>query len=49
MGAEFFMLDVDLDELLRVRLAPDLALAVREQPVEAGTDQQHHVRVFQHR
>ena len=31
-------LDVDLDELLR-RLAPGLALAVRQQPVEAGADQ----------
>ncbi|SPC23583.1 hypothetical protein CO2235_MP70243 [Cupriavidus oxalaticus] len=38
--------DVDLDELLR--LAPGLALAVRQQPVQAGADQQHHVGFGQH-
>src|SRR3546814_18003124 len=29
-------LDIDLDELLRARLAPGLALAMRQQPVEEG-------------
>jgi len=42
-------LDVDLDELGRARLAPALALAVRQQPVQPGADQQHHVRVLQRR
>ena len=42
-------LDVDLDEPLRSRLAPGLALAVRQQPVEAGADQHHDVGVLQHR
>ncbi|MNK97059.1 hypothetical protein D3C87_1173740 [compost metagenome] len=38
--------DVDLDELLR--LAPGLAFAVRQQPVQAGADQHHHVSFRQH-
>src|SRR3954462_10841951 len=42
-------LDVDLDELLRVRFAPGLAFAVRQQPVQARADQHHDVGVFQHR
>src|SRR6266498_2106336 len=42
-------LNVDLDELLRSKLAPSLALAVRQQPVEAGADQHHDIGVFQHR
>ena len=41
-------LDIDLDELLRVRLAPGLAFAVRQQPVEAGADQHHDVGILQH-
>ena len=40
-------LDIDLDELLR-RLTPGLALAVRQQPVEAGADQHDDVGVFEH-
>src|SRR5438309_12123509 len=43
----FLRLDVDLDELLR-RLAPSLALAVRQQPIETCPDQHHDVRVLQH-
>ena len=42
-------LDVDLDELLRSRLTPGLALAVRQKPVEAGADQHHDVGILQHR
>ncbi|SPC14616.1 hypothetical protein CT19431_MP100198 [Cupriavidus taiwanensis] len=38
--------DVDLDELLRA--APGLALAVRQQPVQARADQHHHVGFRQH-
>jgi hypothetical protein len=41
-------LDVDLDELLRARRAPLLALAVTEQPVEAGTDHHYDIAVGQH-
>ena len=41
-------LDVDLDELLRARLAPGLALAVRQKPVEAGAHQHHDVGILQH-
>ena len=41
-------LDVDLDELLR-RLAPGLALAVRQEPVQARADQHHDIGVLQHR
>ena len=48
IGIHFLRLDVDLDELLR-RIAPGLALAVRQQPVEAGADQHHHVGIFQDR
>ena len=40
-------LDVDLDELLR-RVAPGLALAVRQEPVQARADQHDDVGVFQH-
>src|SRR6266851_1473355 len=45
--------DVDLDEFLAapvlvVLAAPGLALAVREQPVQAGADQHHHVGLGQH-
>ena len=43
----FLGFDVDLDELLR-RLAPGLALAVRQQPVETRADQHDHVRILQH-
>ena len=42
-------LDVDLDELLRMRLTPGLALAVRQQPVQARADQHHDIGVLQHR
>ena len=41
-------LDVDLDEFLR-RVAPGLALAVRQEPVEPSADQHHDVGVLQHR
>ena len=47
VGIHFLRLDVDLDEFLR-RIAPGLALAVRQQPVEAGADQHHDVGVLQH-
>jgi hypothetical protein len=40
-------LDVDLDEPLGL-VAPGLALAVRQQPVETGADQHHHVGFLQH-
>src|SRR5581483_7211194 len=40
-------LDVDLDELLR-RIAPGLALAVAQEPIEAGADHHHHVRILEH-
>jgi len=45
--------DVDLDELLAAPVlvalpAPGLALAVRQQPVEARADQHHHVGLRQH-
>ncbi len=43
----FLRLDVDLDEFLR-RIAPGLALAVRQQPVEPRADQHHDVGVLQH-
>src|SRR5579864_2348104 len=39
IAVHFLGLDVDLDELLRPRLAPGLAFAVRQEPVEAGADQ----------
>ena len=42
-------LDVDLDELLRSGCTPGLALAVRQEPVEAGADQQHDVGLLQGR
>ena len=48
VGVHFLGLDVDLDEFLR-RFAPALALAVRQQPVETGADQHHHVGFLQHR
>src|SRR5690242_712486 len=41
-------LDVDLNELLRC-IAPGAALAVAQQPVEAGADHHHDVGVLQHR
>ena len=41
-------LDVDLDERLR-RIAPGLALAVRQEPVEPSADQHHDVGLLQHR
>src|SRR5476651_2096930 len=41
-------LDVDLHELLG-RIAPGLALAVAQEPVEAGTDHHHDVGVLQYR
>ena len=41
-------LDVDLDECLR-RVAPGLALAVRQEPVEPGADQHDDVGLLQHR
>ena len=44
----FLGLDVDLDEFLRARLAPGLALAVRQQPVEPRADQHHDVGILQH-
>ncbi len=47
VGIHFLGLDVDLDEFLR-RIAPGLALAVRQQPVEAGADQHDDVGVLQH-
>ena len=47
VGVHFLRLDVDLDEFLR-GIAPGLALAVRQQPVEAGADQHHDVGVLQH-
>ena len=49
VAVHLLRLDVDLDEFLRVRLAPGLALAVRQQPVEARADQHDDVGVFQHR
>jgi hypothetical protein len=42
-------LDVDMDEFLRMRLAPRLALAVGQQPVQTRADQHHDVRILQHR
>src|SRR2546430_10370372 len=48
IGVHLLGLDVDLDELLR-GLAPALAFAVRQQPVEARADQHHDVGVLQHR
>src|ERR1700721_1459417 len=42
-------LDVDLDDPLRSRLAPGLALAVRQKPVQASADQHHDVGVLEHR
>ena len=47
VGVHLLRLDVDLDEFLR-RAAPGLALAVREQPVEARPDQHDDVAVLQH-
>ncbi len=47
IGVHFPGLDVDLDEFLR-RFAPGLALAVRQQPVEARADQHHDVGILQH-
>ncbi len=44
----FLGLDVDLDELLG-RIAPGLALAVGQQPVEAGAHQNDHVGILQRR
>src|SRR5262245_27607079 len=41
-------LDVDLDEFLRSGLAPSLAFAVRQQPVQAGADQHDDVGILQH-
>jgi hypothetical protein len=40
--------DVDLDELLGVGRAPGLALAMRQQPVQAGADQHHDIGLLQH-
>ncbi len=48
VAVHLLRLDVDLDELLR-RVAPGLALAVRQEPVEPGADQHHDVGVLQHR
>ena len=47
VGVHLLRLDVDLDELLRLR-APGLALAVRQQPVEARADQHDDVGLRQH-
>ena len=41
--------DIDLNELLRAKLAPRLALAVRQKPVEARADQHHDIGILQHR
>src|SRR3546814_19089390 len=41
-------LDIDLDELLRARIAPGLALAMRQQPVAAGADPPDDVGLLQH-
>ncbi len=46
VGIHFLRLDVDLDELLR-SVAPGLALAVREQPVEACADQENDVGILE--
>ena len=41
--------DVDLDECLRSGLAPGLAFAVRQKPVEACADQHDDIGILQHR
>ena len=46
VAIHFLRLDVDLDELLR-RIAPGLALAVRQQPIQPRADQQHDIGVLQ--
>src|SRR5581483_7797431 len=45
----FLRLDVDLNERLRTGFAPGLAFAVREQPVQPGSDQHHDVGIGQDR
>src|SRR5919108_6439016 len=46
VAIDFLRLDVDLDELLRSGLTPGLAFAVRQKPVEAGSDERGQQRTF---
>src|SRR5215469_795059 len=48
IGSYFLGLDIDLDEFFRMRLAPALALAVRQQPVQPRADQHHDVGILEH-
>jgi hypothetical protein len=48
VAIHFLRINVDLDELLRMRLTPLLALAVAEQPVEACANQHDAIALLQH-